>query len=97
MGHLNIIIAGPWMIWMRTNPGKTLATYEIPQLVNQAFIRAMNPLNILSGFQATGIFPYNREVFQDIDYAPALVTDRPESRCSKPRPYYGNSKCGTNG
>ena len=62
---------------MRTHPGRTVSIYEVAELVKQAFMPAMTPTNITSGFRATGIFPFNRSIFPDEDYAPSMVTDRP--------------------
>jgi len=62
--------------WLRSNPGKTVTIYDIPELVKQAQHSAMTPRNIVSGFESTGICPYNRELFTEIDFAPANVTDR---------------------
>ncbi len=62
---------------MRTHPGRTVSIYEVAELVKQAFMSAMTPTNITSGFRATGIYPYNRDIFPDEDYAPSMVTDRP--------------------
>ena len=62
--------------WLRSNPGKTVTIYEIPSLVKEAQLSAMTTRNILSGFQHTGIFPFNRELFTEADFAPATPTDR---------------------
>lgn len=62
--------------WLRSNPGKTVTIYEIPTLVNQAQMLAVTPSNIIAGFQATGIHPFNRDIFNDLDFAPAVPTDR---------------------
>ncbi len=62
---------------MRTHPGRTVSIYEVAELVKQAFMSAMTPTNITSGFRATGIYPYNRDIFPDEDYAPSMVTDGP--------------------
>ena len=60
---------------MRTHPGRTVSIYEVAELVKEAFMPAMTPTNITSGFRAMGIF--NRNIFPDEDYAPSMVTDRP--------------------
>jgi len=61
--------------WLRSNPGKTVTIYDIPSLVNEAQMSAFIPRNVLSGFQCTGIYPFNRELFSDIEFAPAVTTD----------------------
>ena len=63
--------------WMRNHPGKCMTIYDIPILVAEALPKAVSPTNILSGFRACGIFPFNNEVFTESDYAPSLPTDRP--------------------
>lgn len=62
---------------MRSNPGKTASIYQIAGCVNDAFMSAMTPRNISSGFRATGIFPYNRDIFSDAEFEPSMVSDRP--------------------
>lgn len=39
-------------------------------------------VNIKSGFRATGIWPMDSDIFQDIDYLPSSTTDRPISDSS---------------
>ncbi|KAK1893751.1 Tigger transposable element-derived protein 6 [Dissostichus eleginoides] len=63
--------------WMRSNPGKTVSIYQIAGLVNEAFLSAVKPRNITSGFKSTGIFPYNRDIFPEEAFAPSMVSDRP--------------------
>ena len=62
--------------WIRSNPGKTVSIYDIPQLVNQAQLNAMVPKNILSGFRFTGNWPCDPNIFSEFDFAPSNVTDR---------------------
>lgn len=61
--------------WMKNNPGQTMTIYNLPGLVAEALPRAATPTNILSGFKVTGIYPFNRDVFQDYEFAPSLPTD----------------------
>ena len=62
--------------FMRTNPGKKVTIYDIPDLVNSAHSYAFTHANIVSGFKNTGIYPYNSNIFTDLDFAPSDVTDR---------------------
>lgn len=65
--------------WMRNHPGKTMSIYDIPGIVASAMPLALTPSNIQAGFRNTGIYPYNRHLFTELDFAPAFVTDRPET------------------
>lgn len=64
--------------WMLNHPGSTMTIYDLPEIVASAFPLAFTPSNIQAGFKACGIFPLNRDVFTDQDFAPSYVTDRPE-------------------
>ena len=61
--------------WMRSNPGRTVTIYDIPSLVNEAQMAAVTSTNVISGFQATGICPFNRSIFSDIDFVPSFPTN----------------------
>ncbi|MGL5757251.1 hypothetical protein, partial [Plesiomonas sp.] len=63
--------------WMLQNPGKTMSIYDIPGIVAIAYPLAATPTNIQSGFRVAGIYPFNRDVFEDYEFAPSFVTDRP--------------------
>ncbi|XP_026762195.2 uncharacterized protein LOC131843013 [Achroia grisella] len=63
--------------WMRGHPGKTMSIYDIPGIVRTALPLALTPNNISKGFQKAGVYPFNREVFDESDFAPSFVTDRP--------------------
>ncbi|XP_031328877.1 uncharacterized protein LOC116159918 [Photinus pyralis] len=71
--------------WMRNHPGKTMSIYDIPGVVARAMPLALTPGNIQAGFKKTGIYPYNRDIFNDLDFAPAYVTDRPTPNEAKPQ------------
>lgn len=63
--------------WMTSNPGKTVTIYDIPGIVKVALPNALTQRNIVSGFEATGIMPFNRNIFTDSDFLSSSVTDRP--------------------
>ena len=60
--------------WMRSNPGKRVAIYEIANLIHEAHLNSVVP-HILSGFSSTGNWPYNPDVLSSADFAPAVVSD----------------------
>ncbi|XP_047118526.1 MFS-type transporter clz9-like [Schistocerca piceifrons] len=62
--------------WMRSHPGKTKTIYDIPGIIKTAMPLAFTQSNIQAGFCKTGIYPYNRNVFQETDFASSFVTDR---------------------
>ena len=63
--------------WMRENIGTTMTIYDIPDMVGRAFPRAFTPVNIQSGFKVAGIFPFDRDIFTDVEFLLSDVTDRP--------------------
>ncbi|XP_045445765.1 uncharacterized protein LOC123653829 [Melitaea cinxia] len=63
--------------WMRSHPGKTMSIYDIPGILATAMPLVLTQSNIEAGFRVTGIVPFNRHLFTELDFAPAFVTDRP--------------------
>lgn len=61
---------------MTNNQGKTVTIYNIPGIEKLALPKAINPTNIISGFQATGIAPFNRDIFTEADFLSSSATDR---------------------
>ena len=46
--------------YMVNNPGKIVTRYQFSLLFNCAWMKAMTPHNIISGFRVTGIYPIDR-------------------------------------
>ncbi|KAI5696449.1 hypothetical protein M8J76_000298 [Diaphorina citri] len=63
--------------WMMRNPAKNVSIYEVASFVGEAFPKALTPVTIMSAFRTTGIYPMDEDIFQDSDYMPSLVTERP--------------------
>lgn len=76
--------------WMRSNPGKVMSIYDIPGIVKTSFDIAVTPRNISAGFIHTGLWPVNTEIFQDADYLPSKITDRPLAMSVSPGPSSSN-------
>lgn len=65
--------------WMMNHPGTPMSIYDIAGVVSTAFPLAFTPINIIKGFEKTGISPLNSQIFSDSDYMSSSVTDRPQT------------------
>ena len=63
--------------WLKNNPGRVVTQFQLGGLFGKAYIRSANMETAVNGFKATGICPYNSEVFPDHEFAPSDVTDIP--------------------
>ena len=83
MQPLDVSVYGPFKnfydkaldSWMRSHPGERFTIYHVATAVNEAFLSAMTPRNITSGFKATGIWPYNPNIFTDNDFLLCLLEE----------------------
>ena len=64
--------------WMVNHPGGRISFYEIGGLFASAYTRVASIDKAISGFRCTGCWPYNPDVFTDVDFAPSLVTEEDE-------------------
>ena len=62
---------------MVSHPGKPITIYDVAELVGKADEKALTPKNIRSGFAASGICPFNRDVFGEDEFLSSYVSDRP--------------------
>lgn len=63
---------------MLRNPGKPVTIYVIVEIIGNAVLKVMTTVNITKTFKACGIFPFNRNLFDDDDFLPSSVTNRPD-------------------
>ncbi|XP_043474300.1 MFS-type transporter clz9-like [Leptopilina heterotoma] len=85
MQPLDVCVFGPFKKaanqlckdWMRTNPSRVMQIYDLPAIFAQALLLSATEGYIKSAFRTPGIWPLNRQIFQDIDFLPSNVTDRP--------------------
>lgn len=70
--------------WMTSHPGQVMSIYDIPRIIAQAFPLATTPTNIVAGFKTCGICPFNKNIFEEQEFMPSSVTDRPQTSASCP-------------
>lgn len=63
--------------WLTNNPGKRITIYDVSEILGQVYNLAFSTSNCVSGFKATGIFPFNENIFVDDDFLASTVTDMP--------------------
>ena len=76
-GPLKKIWGPEQQTWMRNNPAKTMTIFDLPGILRKTWPQSAVSGKIMKGFEVTGIYPFNRNIFTDVDYAPSFVTDRP--------------------
>ncbi|XP_036341977.1 uncharacterized protein LOC118751305 [Rhagoletis pomonella] len=60
------------------NPGKKIEISLIAELTRTPFLRAFSPDNIVKGFSATGILPYNSLIFPQSDFSQSEIETNSE-------------------
>lgn len=60
--------------WLRANPGRCITQAKVAMLFGTAYGRAASVSTAVNAFRATGIWPVNRDVFQEHHFAPSLAT-----------------------
>lgn len=61
--------------WMKNNPGKRFTIYDLPSVTSNALVNAATSKNIMNSFSVSGVWSFNRNVFDDDEYAPSTVTN----------------------
>ncbi|XP_033229505.1 uncharacterized protein LOC117181046 [Belonocnema kinseyi] len=70
-------------LWMRSTPGIRITEYEIAGLVASAFTKVSRMDIGISGFRRTGIYPFNNNIFSDLDFIGSDMTNVTESQYSE--------------
>ena len=63
--------------WLRQHPGRTFTEYQVGEAFTEAYGKAATVAIASHGFEKCGIWPYNRDIFGEHDFAPSVTTDRP--------------------
>ena len=73
---------------MSKHPGQVITNYMLASMVSEAWPQALTPLNIMSGFKKTGIYPLNPGEIHDRQMAPSkAVTPQPEHCITESPPF----------
>ena len=62
---------------MKQNPGRVITADVLALMVGQAYQTAFTPVNVLSGFRKTGIYPFNPSSVDDQKLAPSTALTTP--------------------
>lgn len=80
--------------WQKTNANKVIEIRHITSLVRKTLDLALTPRNIKAGFQATGISPYNPDIFVDSDFVQAVINSENEAVvAAEPEEVNNESQC----
>ncbi|KAF2901608.1 hypothetical protein ILUMI_04580 [Ignelater luminosus] len=61
--------------WFNNHPGWTVLVFQMSSIFCEAYLIGCTPKNTAKGFQKTGILTFNANLFTDIDFVAAEVTN----------------------
>ena len=74
-GPLKTIYSRVCADFLSNNPGKVITLHDIASLFGKAYLKVATVSNAISGFKATGIEPFDSEIFTDADFEAAKTTE----------------------
>lgn len=60
---------------MLNHPGQVVGLRHISKIFCESYLKAATPKNAISCFRKTSIVPFNPNIFDDSDFAPAQTTN----------------------
>lgn len=69
--------------FMLRNPGKRIIDYDVAGIFNTAYVAAATIDKGVSGFECTGIYPFNRNKIGQFRFSAALTTDNSTQRAAQ--------------
>ena len=63
--------------WMLCNPAICVRDYDLCEIFTPAYNRVASVDKAVNGFRCSGILPFNPDVFEEEDFGPSTVTERP--------------------
>ncbi|KAK3891928.1 hypothetical protein Pcinc_004234 [Petrolisthes cinctipes] len=70
--------------WMLVNAGKRVTQYNVAELCATAFTKTATIDKAINGFRATGIWPFNDDIFTDEDFIAAQLTEEESVNATSP-------------
>lgn len=61
--------------WLTNHPGRVITDYQVSSIFCEAYLKACTLNNAIKGFRKTGIYPFNPDVFTDLDFDGAAPTN----------------------
>ena len=69
--------------YMKKFPGANITSYQIAELTNKPYLKALSAENLISAFRRTGIHPFNNKAIPDSEVAPSLIYKNASSEISQ--------------
>ena len=69
--------------YLAAHPGRVITSDKLASLVAEAWPLSLSPLNIMSGFKKTGIYPINPSKVTDRQIAPSKPFQQPPTESSQ--------------
>ena len=70
--------------WLRQHPGRRVTVFQLASLSGKAYLKSATAQNAASGFRKTGIYPLDRHIFQDHEFAPADLANPAHQELNAP-------------
>ena len=64
--------------WMINHPGNRMTIHDLACIFGPAYLKTAVAETAVNGFRASGLWPYNPEVFSDADFAASNLTEETE-------------------
>ena len=88
---LDVAVFGPFkaiynsecQAYMKKFPGANITSYQIAELTNKPYLKALSAENLISAFRRTGIHPFNNKAIPDSEVDPSLIYRNAPSEISQ--------------
>lgn len=74
-GHLKTAYSQACDDFLVSNPGTCITITHVPKIFGTAYFKVATIQTAVNAFRATGIEPFDSNIFKDDDFQPSLTTD----------------------